>query len=98
MNDDKMEDFQTIKLEMEKYCEKYGIPIPTIIPSDALDNGGHVTDPEAGEIHVDVYDMDNPLYCAKHIFGHYMADFHTLGNGESDLIADAIAHLIENDK
>jgi len=85
--------YQKVKTEFERLFEVYKIPKPTIIrkalPTDPCD----VTNPQS-EVRINDQDCDD-IYQARHLFGHYLADLHSIDDEKSDLVADTIADMVK---
>ena len=89
-----MSNYQKVKTEFERLFEVYKIPKPTIIrkalPTDPCD---YTAPPN--EVRINNLECEE-IYQARHLFGHYLADLHSIDDEKSDLVADTIADMITN--
>ena len=86
-----MKNFEVIKKEIQRLCDKYGFEYPEIklaYDTDPCD----VTD--YNEIRINVYQIADDFFHARHVFGHWIADLHGMNDGMADKVADAIAMMI----
>ncbi len=83
-------DFLAVKNELIRLIGHFDLRLPNIDP--ALDSDEcDFTDPPNLIIRIKPQDAD-PVYHARHVFGHYLADQH-LVKGMADSVADIIAEM-----
>ena len=89
---DGLSDYRKVKTEFERLFEVYNIPKPKVIrealPTDPCD---YTAPPN--EVRINNLECEE-IYQARHLFGHYLADLHTIDDEQSDVVADIIAKMI----
>jgi len=88
--------YKIVESEFMRLCNTYKIPQPTVI-RPALDTDPcDYTDPlNEVRINTDPEKMDcEPIYQARHLFGHYISDLHSVNDEYSDIVADTVADLL----
>lgn len=92
-----MEKYTVIETEFLNLCETYEIPKPkTIRPALETDPCDYTDPLNEVRINTDPEKCDcEPIYQARHLFGHYISDLHTVNDTYSDVVADTIVKLID---
>ena len=85
--------YDTVKIKLYELFEDWNIPVPILIQRSFSTDACDVTDPPT-EIRIDELQDCDDDYHARHLFGHYIADFDGINDEYSELIADTISNMI----
>ena len=88
--------YKIVELEFNRLCDIYKIPKPKILrPALETDTCDYTDPPNEVRINTDSDKTDcEPMYQARHLFGHYISDLHSVSDDYSDIVADTVAGLL----
>ena len=87
--------FNIIKGEIERLCKLYGLDTPVIKLARITDKCD-VT--KFAEIRINLNQEVKDMYHARHVFGHWIGDLHSINPDTADKVADIIAQMINETK